>query len=116
MLIDGGSIGDVGNIVMRDRKLLSEEGMIVVVAAVSKSQRAVVSGPDIISRGFVYMRDSEELIEGANQAAHLALSRNIAREVYDWSSLKSDVRDAVTKYIVQKTRRSPVIIPIIMEV
>ena len=116
VLIDGGSVGDVGNIVMRDRKLLSEEGMIVVVAAVSKSQKRVMSGPDIISRGFVYMRDSEELIDGAKTAAEMALMRGIAREVFDWSTLKTDVRESVTKYISQKTKRSPIIIPIIMEV
>ena len=116
VLIDGGSVGDVGNIVMRDRKLLSEEGIIVVVAAVSKSERKVASGPDVLSRGFVYMRDSEELIDGIKVAVEMALMRNIAREVFDWSSLKSDVRDAVTKYVTQKTKRSPVIIPIIMEV
>ncbi len=116
ILVDGGGIGDVGNIVMRDRHLLAEDGMIVVVAAVSKNERKVVSGPDIISRGFVYMRDSEELINGAKQAVMLALKRNIEREIFDWSTLKNDVRDSITKYITQKTRRSPVIIPIIMEV
>ena len=116
VLIDGGSIGDVGNIVMRDRRMLAEDGMIVVVAAVSAAARKIVSGPDIISRGFVYMRDSEELIEGAKTVVKLALARNIEREIFDWSTLKGDVRDAVTKYVTQKTKRSPVIIPIIMEV
>jgi len=90
--------------------------MIVVVAAVSAKERKIVSGPDVISRGFVYMRDSEELIAGAKDAAIMALRRNIDRQVFDWSSLKGDVRDAVTKYVTQKTKRSPVIIPIIMEV
>ncbi len=116
ILIDGGSVGDVGNIVMRDRRMLAEDGMIVVVAAVSASERKIVSGPDIISRGFVYMRDCEELIDGAKNAVILTLKRNIERQVFDWSTLKSDVRDAVTKYVTQKTKRSPVIIPIIMEV
>ncbi len=116
VLIDGGSVGDVGNIVMRDRRMLAEDGMIVVVAAVSASARKIVSGPDIISRGFVYMRDSEELIEGAKAVVKLTLLRNIEREIFDWGTLKGDVRDAVTKYVLQKTKRSPVIIPIIMEV
>ncbi len=116
MIDGGGGVGDVGNIVMRDRRMLAEDGMVVVVAAVSKEARSIVSGPDIISRGFVYMRDSEELIDGAKEATRLALMRNIEREVFDWSSLKGDVRDAVTKYISHKTKRSPVIIPIIMEV
>lgn len=116
VFVDGGGIGDVGNIVMRDRHLLAEDGMIVVVAAVSAEKRKIVSGPDIISRGFIYMRDSDELISGAKAAVTNALRRNIEREVFDWSTLKSDVRDTITKYVVSKTRRSPVIIPIIMEV
>ena len=116
VMIDGGSIGDVGNIVMRDRHQLAEEGMIVVVAAVSAHAKCVVSGPDIISRGFVYMRDSEELINGAKETVSLALSRNIERAVFDWSTLKTDVHESLRKYIVSKTKRSPVIIPIIMEV
>ncbi|MBQ8605104.1 MAG: ribonuclease J [Clostridia bacterium] len=116
LMIDGGSIGDVGNIVLRDRQLLAEDGMIVVVAAVSAKAKSIISGPDIISRGFVYMRDSEELIAGAKDAAMLALSRNIQRDVFDWSTLKGDVGDSVRKYIVSKTKRTPIIIPIIMEV
>lgn len=116
VMIDGGGIGDVGNIVLRDRQILAEEGIVVVVAAVSASARKIISGPDIISRGFVYMRESEELIAGAKDAALLALRRNIEREVFDWSTLKADVRDVLSKYIVQKTKRTPIIIPIIMEV
>ncbi len=116
IMIDGGSIGDVGNIVMRDRHLLAEDGMIVVVAAVSKKDKKIISGPDIISRGFVYMRESDELISGAKVAVEFALLRNIQREIFDWSTLKNDVHESLKKYIVQKTKRSPVIIPIIMEV
>lgn len=116
ILVDGGSIGDVGNIVMRDRHLLAEDGMIVVVAAVNTKQRKIISGPDIISRGFIYMRDSEELINGAKAAVSNALKRGVEREIFDWSTLKSDVKDSITKYVVSKTKRSPVIIPIIMEV
>ena len=116
ILVDGESIGDVGNIVMRDRHLLAEDGMIVVVAAVSVKQRKVLSGPDIISRGFIYMRDSEELINGAKAAVSTALKRSMERDIFDWSTLKTDVRDSITKYITSKTKRSPVIIPIIMEV
>lgn len=116
VLVDGGGIGDVGNIVMRDRHQLAEDGMVVVVAAVDMQNRTVVSGPDIISRGFVYMRDSEELINGAKNAALLALNRGLDRSIADWSTLKNDTRDVITKFIHQKTKRSPVIIPIIMEV
>lgn len=116
ILVDGGSIGDVGNIVLRDRHMLAEDGMIVVVAAVSLEDGKIVSGPDIISRGFVYMRESEELIDGAKETAVIAINRGIERNVYDWSTLKNDVRDSVTRYIAKKTKRSPVIIPIIMEV
>ena len=116
VMIDGGSVGDVGNIVLRDRQMLAEDGMLVVFAAVSAADCKIITEPDIISRGFVYMRESEELINGAKDAAMLALRRNLDRSVTDWSTLKTDARDAVAKYVTSKTKRSPVIIPIIMEV
>lgn len=116
VMIDGGGIGDVGNIVLRDRQILAEEGIVVAVAAVSIDERKIVSGPDIISRGFVYMRESEELISGARNAALLAMRRSMERDLLDWSTLKAEVRDVLGKYIVQKTKRTPIIIPIIMEV
>lgn len=116
VMIDGGSVGDVGNIVLRDRQMLAEDGMLVVFAAVNSADCKIITEPDIISRGFVYMRESEELINGAKDAAMLALRRNLDRSVTDWSTLKTDVRDAVAKYVTSKTKRSPVIIPIIMEV
>lgn len=116
VLIDGGSVGDVGNIVMRDRKMLAEDGMLVLVVAISAKNKTIISGPDIISRGFVYMRDSEELINGAKEAVILTLKRNFERDIVDWASLKGEVRDALTKYVTHKTKRTPVIIPIIMEV
>ena len=116
IMVDGGGIGDVGNIVMRDRHLLAEDGMIVVVAAVSTKKKKIMSGPDIISRGFIYMRESEELINGAKAAVTNALKRSMERDVFDWSTMKTEVRDSITKYVTSKTRRSPVIIPVIMEV
>lgn len=116
ILVDGGGIGDVGNIVMRDRHLLAEDGMIVVVAAISTKHKKIMSGPDIISRGFIYMRESEELINGAKSAVTNALKRSMERYVFDWSTMKTEVRDSITKYVTSKTRRSPVIIPVIMEV
>ncbi len=116
VLIDGSSVGDVGNIVMRDRKMLAEDGMLVLVVAISAKNKKIISGPDIISRGFVYMRDSEELINGAKEAVILTLKRNFERDIVDWASLKGEVRDALTKYVTHKTKRTPVIIPIIMEV
>ncbi len=116
ILVDGGGIGDVGNIVMRDRHLLAEDGMIVVVAAISTKHKKIMSGPDIISRGFIYMRESEELINGAKSAVTNALKRSMERDVFDWSTMKTEVRDSITKYVTSKTRRSPVIIPVIMEV
>lgn len=116
ILVDGGGIGDVGNIVMRDRHLLAEDGMIVVVAAISTKHKKIMSGPDIISRGFIYMRESEELINGAKSAVTNALKRSMERDVFDWSTMKTEVRDSITKYVTSKTRRSPVIVPVIMEV
>ncbi len=116
ILIDGGGVGDVGNIVMRDRHQLAEDGMIVVVASISLKDRKILSGPDIISRGFVYMRDSEELITEATSLTSFAIKRALERSFVDRASIKNDVRDIVTKYIQKKTKRTPVIIPIIMEI
>ena len=116
ILIDSGTVGDVGQIVMRDRHMLAEDGMIVVVAAIDPIERKIKSGPDVISRGFVYMRDSEELIDGTKEAATLAIERALDRNFFDWNTVKTEVKDSVTKYVTKKTKRTPVIIPIIMEV
>ena len=116
VLIDGIGVGDVGSIVLRDRKLLSQDGLIVVVAAVDTVEGFVVSGPDIISRGFVYVRESEELIEEMRRISLDAIDRCIDTRHTDWVEIKNAVRDSLGKFIYQKTHRKPMIIPVIMEV
>ena len=116
VLVDGLGVGDVGSIVLRDRKHLAEDGLIVVVAAVDAVSGAVVSGPDIVSRGFVYVRESEELIESARDVVRGVLDDCCRHHAYDWSTMKSRVRDELSRVIYQKTKRSPMILPIIMDV
>ena len=116
ILVDGLGVGDVGNIVLRDRKLLSESGLIIVVAAIDKESRMVVSGTDIISRGFVYVRENESLIEEARQVAISAIEKCQDKNIKDWNTMKSKVRDSLSSYIYDTTKRSPVILPIFLEV
>ncbi len=116
ILVDGLGVGDVGNIVLRDRKLLSESGLIIVVAAIEKESHLVVSGPDIISRGFVYVRENEKLIEEARKVASQALERCQNRNIKDWNAMKSQVRDSLSSFIYETTKRSPIILPIFLEV
>lgn len=116
VLIDGLGVGDVGNIVLRDRKLLSQDGILVVVVTLSKQNGTILSGPDIISRGFVYVRESEELLEEANRIVTQTLNKCMEDNVNEWSSLKTSVRDALGRYLYDQTRRRPMILPIIMEV
>ena len=116
IMVDGLGVGDVGNIVLRDRKQLSEDGILIVVVAIDKSTGAVRSGPDIVSRGFVYVRESESLLDEAKERVVEALKMCEAQHVTDWSTIKSAVRDALTKHLYSKTKRRPMILPIIMEV
>ncbi|HEU5138850.1 MAG TPA: ribonuclease J [Bacillales bacterium] len=116
VLVDGSGIGDVGNIVLRDRKLLSEDGILLVVVTLGRKTKKVVSGPEIISRGFVYVRESEHLLEESNRIVSEVLNDSLNQNVSEWSSLKSGMRDALSRYLYDKTRRRPMILPIIMEV
>ncbi|MBR2511526.1 MAG: ribonuclease J [Firmicutes bacterium] len=115
VMVDGLGVGDVGNIVLRDRKLLSESGLIIVVASIDQVTREVVSGPDIISRGFVYVRENEDLIEQATEVAADILF-NTDPGSKDWNTMKNAVRDGLRRFIYDKTQRNPVILPIFMEV
>ena len=115
ILVDGLGVGDVGNIVLRDRKHLSESGLIIVVAAIAR-EGYVVSGPDIVSRGFVYVKENEELIKAARQVSMEALEDALECGVRDWNSLKAAVRDALSEYIYLITKRNPIILPIFLEV
>lgn len=116
VFVDGLGVGDVGNIVLRDRKLLSESGLIIVVAAIDKATGVICSGPDIISRGFVYVRESEDLIESARKVAEECLYKCQHENMKDWGSMKNAVRNDLQNYIYQQTKRNPVILPIFMEV
>ncbi len=116
VMVDGLGIGDVGNIVLRDRKLLSEAGLIIVIAAIDKATGEVCSGPDIISRGFVYVRESEDLIEAAKQVAIERLLKCQQENITDWGAMKNAVRTDLQNFIYQRTKRNPVILPIFMEV
>lgn len=115
VMIDGLGVGDVGNIVLRDRKLLSQDGILVVVVTLSKALGTILSGPDIISRGFVYVRESEALLDEANKLVESTLLRMVSDNINEWSSLKTAVRDALGRFLYEQTRRRPMILPIIME-
>ena len=115
VLVDGLGVGDVGSIVLRDRKHLAQDGLIIVVIAIDKEANTIASGPDIISRGFVYVRESEELMDEAKQLLELTLSNCSSHELHEWNSLKTKLKDALFDYIYSKTKRSPMILPIIME-
>jgi len=114
--VDGYGVGDVGSIVLRDRKHLSEDGLIVVVVTIEKESGAVVAGPDIVSRGFVYVRESEELIEESRQIVREALEICYKRNLREWNALKITIKDQLSSYIYKKTKRNPMILPIIMEI
>lgn len=116
VLVDGLGVGDVGNIVLRDRKQLSQDGILIVVVAMDREAGVIMGGPDIVSRGFVYVRESEGLLEEAKERVKNALYDQLERGTTEWAVLKSGVRDVLGKYLFEKTRRRPMILPIIMEV
>ncbi|MCP8969051.1 ribonuclease J [Ectobacillus ponti] len=116
ILIDGLGVGDVGNIVLRDRKLLSQDGILVVVITLSKEAKRIISGPEIISRGFVYVRESEQLIDHSTKLVREIVEQSIKEYSIEWSTLKQSVRDALGQFLFEKTKRRPMILPIIMEV
>ena len=116
ILVDGLGVGDVGNIVLRDRRQLSQDGILIIVLTMNRETGEVVSGPDIVSRGFVYVRESEELMEEARMRVEQALDRCQEEHVVEWGAIKSNIRDALGRYLFDKTRRRPMILPIIMEV
>ena len=116
VLVDGSGVGDVGNIVLRDRKHLSQDGLIVVVATVDMHARYVLSGPDIVSRGFVYVRESEDLMEQMREIAAQAMDKSLSGRDADFYAIKNRVKDDLGKFIYSKTKRRPMILPVIMSV
>ena len=116
VMVDGLGVGDVGNVVLRDRKHLSEDGLVIIVATVDSKTGKVLAGPDLVSRGFVYVRENESLMDGAQSIVENALDRCVDEHVRDWNSVKTRVREALSSYIYRRTKRSPMILPILMEV
>ena len=115
ILIDGIGVGDIGSIVLRDRKLLSEDGIFIAVITISRRQSKILSGPEIISRGFVYMKASEDLIEESEKLVQKVVQDNLDDKDFEWSKLKQEIRETLSRYLFEKTKRRPVILPIIME-
>lgn len=116
VLVDGFGVGDVGSIVLRDRKHLAEDGIIVVNVAIDSVTREVVSGPDVVSRGFVYVKESEELMNELNEVVCDVLEKCYVTNVRDWNAIKTKIKDSVAKFLFSRTHRSPMILPVIMEV
>lgn len=116
VLIDGLGVGDVGNIVLRDRRQLSQDGIMIVVLGIDKANNEITAGPDIVSRGFVYVREAEILMEEAKERVQAALDKCEENNMREWSAIKSAIRDALGRFLFEKTRRRPMILPIILEV
>jgi ribonuclease J len=116
VLVDGLGIGDVGNIVLRDRKHLSQDGLMVVVITMSKDNYNIIAGPDIISRGFVYVRESEELMEDAKEVVIKVMEDCEEKSITDWSTIKLNIRDGLRDFLYERTKRKPMILPVIMEI
>ena len=116
VFVDGSGVGDVGSVVLRDRKHLAEDGMIVVCVNLSAEDGSVVTGPDIITRGFVYVKESEELMEALQNVASEAIERCQRKHIRDWSSIKSAIKNDLSGYLFKNTKRNPMILPVISEV
>ena len=116
VMVDGYGVGDVGSVVLRDRKHLAEDGVMIIVATIDRETGNVLAGPDIVSRGFVYVRESEALLDEAKQLMKQVMDNCRDRNIREWGNIKSAMRDALSDYIYSKTKRSPMILPIIMEV
>ncbi|WP_125154655.1 ribonuclease J [Clostridium rectalis] len=116
VFVDGLGVGDVGNIVLRDRKHLSQDGILTVVVTIEKESGVVIAGPDIISRGFVYVRESEDLMEEARNIVREALKECEEKHITEWATIKSNIKDALRTFLYERTKRKPMILPIIMEI
>ena len=116
VLVDGSGVGDIGSVVLRDRKHLSEDGLVVVVVTIDLKDQLIVSGPDIVSRGFVYVKESEDLMNRARSVAEESIERAMTRRILDYTQLKGVIRDDLAKFIYKETKRKPMILPVIMDI
>jgi len=116
VMIDGLGVGDVGNIVLRDRRLLAEDGVVVAVLTIDKDTGAVLSGPDIVSRGFVYIRDSEELLAKMKHELDRTVKSCEQKHIREWATIKEQIRKTLSNVMYSETKRKPLILPVIMEV
>lgn len=116
IMVDGIGIGDVGNIVLRDRKHLAQDGILTVVATIEKESYSVIAGPDIVTRGFIYVKESEHLLNEAREVVRIELDKCLERKITEWVVLKTNIKDALGEFLYQRTKRRPIILPIIMEV
>ena len=116
VMVDGAGVGDIGSVVLRDRKHLAEDGLVVVVATVDIDDCMLVSGPDIVSRGFVYVKESEELMRRVKTVAEQSLQRILDKGINDWAHIKGMIRDDLAKFIYKETKRKPMILPVIMDI
>lgn len=116
ILVDGLGVGDVGNIVLRDRQHLAEDGIMIVVLTLEKYSNQLLAGPDIVSRGFVYVREAENLMDECHEVVNIALDRLYERGITDWGRIKTEIKDTLNDFLWKKMKRNPVILPIIMEV
>jgi ribonuclease J len=116
VLVDGNGVGDVGSVVLRDRKHLAQDGMLVVVVSLSSYDGSLVSGPDIITRGFVYVKESEELLAELKEICIEALDSCTNKNVTDWTAIKGTLKSRLSDYLYKKTKRNPMILPVIMEI
>ena len=116
VLVDGLGVGDVGSIVLRDRKHLAEDGLIVVVTTITRESGEIVAGPDIVSRGFVYVRGAEPMMNEVKRIARKAIEDCIDNNIREWGSIKNRIKDNVGDYLYSKTKRNPMILPVIQEV
>lgn len=116
VLVDGTSVGDVGSVVLRDRKHLADEGMVVAVVTVSSEDGSVISGPDIVTRGFVYVKESDKLLDELRRIVLESIDACARKHITDWAGIKGRVKQDLSGYLYKQTRRSPMILPVIMEV
>ena len=115
VLVDGAGVGDIGSVVLRDRKHLAEDGLVVIVATVD-GYGEIVSGPDVVSRGFVYVKESEELMTRVKEIAYQSLQKVMTKRTRDFAQIKANIRDDVAKFIFKETKRKPMILPVIMDI